>query len=181
MKELEAEKIPLASFRSGEDELGAWLRSRPLAARVNDWFFAHAGKTDFRSIPELERALRGAIEKEGFAARELLRADSLVEARLKPAPWWEVAGEKPEATLDRMLGALGCKHLVIGHQPGHVRFADGTSREKGELFQKYGRVFLVDTGMSRGVGDSEGALLRIHGAEARAIKPDGTERVLWKD
>jgi hypothetical protein len=181
VKELETAKISPASVRSGEDELGAWLRTRPLAARVNDWFFAHAGNTDFRSVVELERGLRAGIEKEGFAARELLRADSLVEARLKPAPWWEVAGERPEATLDRMLSALGCKHLVIGHQPGHVKFSDRTSREKGELFQKYGRVFLIDTGMSRGVGDSEGALLWIHGAEARAVKPDGSERVIWKD
>jgi len=183
-QELAAQKIDLAGFVKGEHELGAWLRDRPIAVRVNDWFFSHAGNTDFRTIPDLEKALRGAIEREGFGCKELLRADSIVEARLKPV-WWERAGESPEATLDRLLGALKCKHLVIGHQPGHIKFADGTQRAKGELAQKYGRVFMIDTGMSRGVGDSEGALLHVRQdgkrAVATVIKPDGAERALWSE
>jgi hypothetical protein len=169
---------------SGESELGAWLRTRPLAARVDDWFFCHAGKTDFRTVEQLEGTLRHALETDGYGAEELLRADSLVEARLKPNPWWELPGEQPEATLDRLVGALHCKHLVMGHQPGKVRFADGSSRQKGELYQKYGRIFLIDTGMSRGVGDSEGALLKIHKAgettEASVVKPDGSSSPLWR-
>jgi hypothetical protein len=176
--ELDAARIPIDDFVAGRHELGAWLRTRPFAARVGDWFFSHAGKTDGRTIAELERAIRDGIEKDGFAARELLRDDSIVEARLKP-PWWE-AGGSPEAVLDRALRALRARHLVFGHQPGHVRFADGSERKKGELFQKWGRVFLIDTGMSRGVGDSRGALLRIHGNEAFAVGPDGAARSIWR-
>ncbi|MBI3724719.1 metallophosphoesterase [bacterium] len=182
--ELEAAGIPLGDVVSGKHELGAWLRSLPLGARVNDWFFSHAGKTDGRTVAELEAALRAAIDKDGFAASEIRREDSLVEARLKPHPWWELPGEKPEAVLDRSLKALGVRHVAFGHQPGHVRFSDGSARAKGELAAHLGRVFLLDAGMSRGVGDSEGALLRIHRSggttEAFAVKPDGSSRSLWR-
>jgi hypothetical protein len=182
--ELEAAGIDVASVASGNNELGAWLRARPFGARVDDWFFCHAGKTDGRSIAELEKAIEAGVEAEGWGTKELVGPSSLLEARLKPSPWWELPGEKPEAVLDRWLGALGVKHLAFGHQPGSVHFADGTKREKGHMAAHLGRVFLIDCGMSRGVGDSEGALLRIHRSqgvtEASAVKPDGSSTLIFR-
>ena len=50
------------------------------------------------------------------------------------------------------VGALGARHLVIGHQPGKTTFADGTVRKAGEIFcYDEGLFFMIDTGMSRGV------------------------------
>lgn len=182
--ELEGAGLGVDDVASGRHELGAWLRERPFGARVGDWFFCHAGNTHSRTIPELEAAIRADVDAHGFGAQELVGETSLLEARLKPSVWWEAAGESPEATLDRLLGKLGVKHLAFGHQPGAVRFADGTKRSKGEMFGRSGKVFLLDCGMSRGVDDSRGALLRAHrtgtGTEVQAVSPDGSARVLWK-
>jgi hypothetical protein len=182
--ELAARKIDPEDVARGKTELGAWLRARPFGARVNDWFFAHAGNTKGRTVAELEKVLREAVDHEGFKTKELLGDDSLLRARPKP-PWWEHAGEEPEASLDKLLSPLGCKHLVFGHTPGKIRFRDGTERKKGTLASKYGRVFMIDVGMSRGVGDSEGALLRIERVdgklEAFSVTGDGRRSSVWRE
>jgi hypothetical protein len=50
------------------------------------------------------------------------------------------------------------------------------------MFQRFGLLFLIDTGMSEGVDDSGGAVLHIAtkgGESATAICPDGTKTLLW--
>jgi hypothetical protein len=50
------------------------------------------------------------------------------------------------------------------------------------MFQWRGVLFLIDVGMSEGVGYSEGVVLRIHkinGQEAIAICADGTQTTIW--
>jgi hypothetical protein len=93
-----------------------------------------------------------------------------LEACLHNRPWWEKEGESPEKSRSRLahyVKALGVRHLVIGHQPGKVAFADGTTRKKGEMCQKFDRlIFLIDVGMSEAIDDSHGALLRVRGKEA---------------
>jgi hypothetical protein len=79
--------------------------------------------------------------------------------------------------------ALGVAHIVEGHVPSPVVFADGVRRDRGEMFQRFGLLFLIDTGMSEGVDDSGGAVLHVtrgFGDEkAVAICPDGTKSRLW--
>ena len=75
-------------------------------------------------------------------------------------------------------------HIVQGHQPGAVEFPDGQKRKKDDLFQRYGLLFLIDTGMSRGVdGDkSSGGALHITGGTnptAVAICANGKGKTLW--
>jgi hypothetical protein len=81
------------------------------------------------------------------------------------------------------LKELGVKHLVVGHVPSKVTFADGTTRAAGEMFQKFdGTIFLIDVGMSRAVGYSTGAILHIPGEKhdrASAILGDGSKKDLW--
>jgi hypothetical protein len=187
-KELLARKIDPEAVAAGTDELGlgAFLRSLPFAARVNGWFFAHAGNTHGRSLDDLARNLRDGVTKAGFGAPVLSARDSLLEARLHPSPWWERSGDSGDAgrkRLEAYLKALGARHLVIGHQPGAVSFADGSKRRAGEMSQRLGGlVFLADVGMSRGVGLSTGALLRVHagGSRASALFPNGSTKTLWK-
>ena len=58
---------------------------------------------------------------------------------------------------------LGVHHLVFGHQPGKIKFADGTDRPAGAMYQKFdGLIFLIDTGMSRGVNSGRGAASKNH-------------------
>src|SRR5262249_12257142 len=150
---------------AGRDSLGVgkYLRSLPLAARINDWFFAHAGDTGGRSLKGLRSALEDEVSSEGYDAEILLGKHGLLEARLHKNPWWQKEGDAPgkgEARLRRYVEALGVKHLVIGHQPGNVRFADGSRRKKGTAVQKFdGLIFLIDVGMSEAIDYSRGALL----------------------
>jgi hypothetical protein len=188
-KELKARGLSPADVAAGRDALGlgAWLRALPFAARVNDWFFAHAGNTHGRTRARLDADLRAGVDRHGFGAHVLSAPNSLLEARLgRPAPWWEKAGDKPgegKARLARHVRALGVKHLVIGHQPNKARFADGAARRAGELAQRFdGMIFFIDVGMSRGVGFSTGALLHVRAGKrgrASVVFADGSRKPIW--
>lgn len=184
--ELQARHIAPREVLCGTDAegLGAFLRGLPFAARVNDGFYSHAGNTHGQTLEALASGLRSGVDARGFNAPVLLDADSLLEARLNPAPWWEGGPQSSEATLADWASKLGVHHFVLGHRPTQVGFADGSERPSGKLFQKYGRVFLIDVGMSRGVGESQGALLHFKRAAGRTSAftalPDGTETPLWQ-
>lgn len=162
-------------------DLGDFLCSLPVAVRVNDWFLSHGGNTAGRSMNKLIEDLQSGIDKVGFATPQLIGDDSILEARLGDAPWFQHDGADPKQTLANYASALGVAHIVQGHQPGHVLFSDQTKRKSGEMFQRYGLIFLEDTGMSQGVNDSRGAVLRIPagGGKAIAICFDGTATTIW--
>jgi len=160
---------------AGQGEIGTFLRSLPFAARVDDWFFVHAGKTDGRTVAQLEQDLRSGVDQAGFGAPVLSAPDSLLEARLSktPSQWWDVSGD-PVGLLGQWTAALGTHHLVMGHQPGLVAFADGTTRPADQLFQAFGGLlFLLDTGLSVDVDRTGGTLLHVTGA--------GAPGVAWKE
>jgi Calcineurin-like phosphoesterase len=165
--------------------IGAYLRGLPLAARLNDWFFAHAGDTEGMSLKELRQAIEAGVAANGFAAEVLLGDKGLLEARLRPRPWWEKENDKSGQGFARLRGyvqALGVKHLVVGHQPGDVTFADGTRHRKGTIYEgRDGLIFLIDVGMSSAVDYSRGALLHIQGAKnlhVEVIHPGGKQEPL---
>jgi hypothetical protein len=188
IKELERHGIAPRDVAAGRDPrgIGLYLRGLPFAARLGDWFFAHAGDTGGRTLEQLRAALEQEVDNKGYDADVLLGKKGLLEARLHKGPWWERKGDRPaesEARLRDWVKALGARHLVIGHQPGHVAFADGTRRKKGTLVQKFdGLIFLIDVGMSDAIDYSRGALLHIReGPAPRAgvIYPDKTSRQVW--
>jgi hypothetical protein len=198
--ELEAAGISPGDVAAGRDSdgIGTWLRNLPVAAKVGDWFFCHAGNTGGLSTAELARQVEAQVKEHGFDCPILIDDNSLLEARMHPRPWWDWDGRAPalvdqtpgeakkagagEGRLRSAIEALGVHHLVFGHQPGKIKFADGTEREAGAMYQKFdGLVFLIDTGMSRGVNGGRGALLKIsngsvHGAAA--VFADGTMETL---
>jgi hypothetical protein len=194
--ELKAKGLDPVEVAQGRDRdgIGAFLRSLPFAARVNDWFFAHAGNTQGKTLAELNAALRDGVDQSGFGADILSSSKSLLEAKLKdPRPWWEADGDTAQesrARLGGFLDRLGVKHLVIGHQPEDVRFSDGSEREKGKMFAALdGMVFLIDVGMSRAkamkkpeLDYSKGALLLMQSRptpKATKIRHDGSTEPLW--
>ncbi len=190
IEDLQKVKLDPVAVAEGRDSagVGVFLRSLPFACRVNDWFFVHAGETQGRTLPELREAFMKDVDANGYKAKWLIGDNSPLEARLNPHPWWERPGEKAADGRERLakqLQALGVRHLVIGHQHAEVTFADGTSRKRGQMVQKYdGLIFLIDVGMSRMIGDSTGALLRIHPegkhVTASALFPNGLATPLWK-
>lgn len=182
--ELKAQGINPADIASGENPVGKYLRSLPFGAKIGKWFFCHAGNTDGKTLSQLTNDLQKGIDSNGFGDDILANPNSIVEARLSPSPWWE-KNNKPEETLTAYETALGVEHIVMGHQPGKVVFLDGTTRERGVLYQKYGKIFLTDVGMSQGVDNNQGVLLKIHSLGTKTsvtgIYADGHEVNVWKN
>jgi diadenosine tetraphosphatase ApaH/serine/threonine PP2A family protein phosphatase len=198
--DLKVAKISPKEVAAGRDAggIGQFFLSLPAGARINDWFFCHAGNTHSLSMKELIEQLQAGIDEKGFAAPILNDPDSMLQARMHPRPWWEASDtpalKKAEshathaATAEKHLRddveALGVKHLVFGHQPGAVTFADKTKRPADEIFTKFdGLVFMIDTGMSRGVDSGVGTLLKIHQADGASsvttINSEGKSQPLW--
>jgi hypothetical protein len=189
VKELEAKSIKPEDVAAGTDAagIGRWLRSLPLAVRVNDWFFVHAGNTHHRTLPQLRADLQAGMDKNGYQAAVLQDLDSLILARMNPRPWWEKEGDSAAQSKERLktcVHALGVKHLVIGHAPAEFRFADQTTRLAGEMVQHFdGLIFFIDVGMSRAVAYSTGALLHIRRDQgtvrAARILASGKSQEIW--
>ena len=201
VNELDALGVDPEEVAKGHDTLGIgqFLLGLPFAARVNDWFFVHAGNVKKRSLKELKSALEQGVDKEGYGAEVLVgKGIGILEVRmnskykkknprtkLKTHPWWEKRDDKPkdsEKRLRELVEGLGVKHLVFGHQNNKYTFNDKTVRKAGAMFQKFdGLVFLIDVGMSYAIGKSQGAVLRIHreGQTATAHYPDRKSQQLW--
>jgi hypothetical protein len=185
-KQLKAANIDPAEVGQCKGEVGEFLCSLPFGAKVDDWFFSHAGNSSGRTLDELGMDIEDGVDKDGYKTKELVGDDSLLEARLDQdgphgKPWLQermpVTDEK--ALLAANAKALGVAHIVEGHKPSDVNFLDGTVRHAGEMFQRFGLFFLIDTGMSEGVDNSHGAALHIANGTATAICPDGTQTLLW--
>ncbi len=185
--QLKAAHIKPADVGACKGEIGEFLCSLAFAARVDDWFFSHGGNSAGRKIEDLAVDLETAVAHDGFAAKQLIGDDSILESRLngEGRKVWIDAG-MPAQTEKQLLAeyaaALGVSHIVEGHVPSEVKFADGTTRNEGEMFQRFGLLFLIDTGMSEGVDHSGGAVLHITfqgGEKATAICPDGRKTLLW--
>jgi hypothetical protein len=156
-------------------ELGDWLCSLPIAARVGDWFFSHGGNTGGHTIADLAAQIRDG-------SYSLTDPNSLLEARLGEGKKWFASSDSSiseEQLLRSYAAKLGVKHMVQGHQHNAVKFDDGVERHTGEMFQHWGLLFLIDVGMSREIGDSQGAVLKITRNGAAAVCPDGAQTPLW--
>jgi hypothetical protein len=185
--QLKAAGIKPAEVGACRGEFGEFLCSLSFAARVGDWFFSHGGNSGGRRIEELAVDLKTGVERDGFATKQLIGDESILEARLNGEgrrPWIDAG--LPARTEKQLLAdyaaALGVAHIVEGHVPSAVAFADGVNRNRGEVFQRFGLLFLIDTGMSEGVDDSGGAVLHITfqgGEQASAICPDGKRTIIW--
>jgi hypothetical protein len=164
--ELQAIGLTPQQTAAGQDDIGAFLRNLPFAARVDDWFFVHAGNTNGQSLSALAGALQSGVDAMGFGAPILSDPTSMLETKLNnSAPQWWDATSDPTTLLTQWTSALGAKHLVMGHQPGAFAFADGSKRAQDELYKAYGGLlFLIDTGLSVDVDATGGALLHVQGA-----------------
>jgi len=184
-RQLKAAGISPADVAACKGDTGSFLCSLSFAARVNDWFFSHAGRSSGRTLSQIASDLSAGVEKDGFRTRELLGVDSPLEGRPTPdgRQWFDsgMPAQDEKQLLANWAHAMGVRHIVQGHEPSEIRFSDGVKRNKGEMFQRFGLIFFIDTGMSEGVGYSDGAILRIanNGQEASAVCPDGKQTSIW--
>ena len=166
--ELREKGLDPQSVAGGEGTYGAWLANRPVAARVNSWFFAHAGNTSNASTAEIARQYRQAVDGGQWGSSFLIGDDSILEAQ----KWWK-GGD-----IAASLAALAARHVVFGHDPGAFK-------QPGRMAQQFdGKLFLIDVGMSPAVNYSEGALLVVHrsGGSEQAVSVDASGRrtTLWR-
>jgi len=190
-KQLTAAGIDPSQVAKCQNDIGQFLCQLPIAARVNGWFFCHAGNTSERTIKDLSAAIEQGFQKKGFGTKELKGDNSILEARLNKKgpgglPWFDNRDPKtsPKKLLARYVAKLNVQHLVQGHQPGSVNFPDGKKRPKETLFQRYGLLFLIDNGMSQGItgSKSHGGVLwitRKQTESATVICADGSKNPLW--
>lgn len=169
-QEIRAHGLSPLAIANGSDPRGAWLRDRPFAAKLGAWFFAHAGNTHGRTLPELEVALRAGVQAHDYDDSEMIGNDSILESR----GWY--TGDSSIAA--RYASAVGARHIVFGHQPDALG-------PRGEIAVAYGGVlFRIDCGMSPLVDDSRGRMLRIRREAnvdvAESLSPDGSAREIWR-
>ena len=166
--ELEKRGLEPDKVADGETDYGQWLRQRPLAAKVNGWFFCHAGETGGETIAQLGDRFRKTVDEDDWKSRFLIGAGSILEAE----KWW-----RDRVAIDRDLAGVKAAHIVFGHDPGAFT--------KGQIDQRFeGRLFRIDVGMTPPVNYSKGALLLIDrkdGAEvATSLDADGQRQELWR-
>ncbi|MDB4947006.1 MAG: putative serine/threonine phosphatase [Labilithrix sp.] len=169
-RELAAKGLDCGLVAAGGEPRGAWLRARPLGARVGGWFYSHAGNTKNRSLAVLDDTLRRALSSPArFADPEIIGSDSILEAR----DWYA-----DPAVVRASAASLGVAHFVFGHDPNALG-------PRGSIaFSQEGLVVRIDCGMSPDVDDSSGCLLRVRRdgvtEVAEQLKADGQATLLFR-
>jgi hypothetical protein len=135
------------------------LAERPLVAIVGDSVFVHGGV--------LKKHVDYGLEKMDGEVRAWLRGERRDPPRIAVAddgPLWSrmystAAGEEECAELDRVLGALGKKRMVMGHTP----------QKPGATAACGGKAWRIDTGMAKHYGGPV-EVLEIVGDEVKVLK-----------
>jgi hypothetical protein len=184
-RELERLGLDPHEVAAGRDRLGigAWLRNLPVAAKIADWFFVHAGNTGGLTVSDIETKVRAGVAKDGFAAPILAAPDSMLNTKPDEDKHWR--GDEAHKTIKTVTEALGVNHLVQGHVPGKVEFGDHLVRERDQVFHAFGprndRFWMIDAGVSRGA-DGRGALVHVttdaDGGDVTALDVRGTVTLL---
>jgi calcineurin-like phosphoesterase family protein len=166
-RELSERHIDLHDVAEGRNAYGRFFLGLPVAARVNGWFFSHAGSTSGMSLTQIGDHFRAVVDSGRWKNPFLIGDDSLLEAR----KWWK--GD----TDDKDLAALPAAHIVFGHDPGAFR-------DKGTIQTKGGRLFLIDVGMTPEFDYSKGALMLIDRKDgldvATSLDASGARREVWR-
>ena len=167
--ELSAGGIAPATLASAADPRGAWLRVLPFGARVGGWFFSHAGDSGGRTLAVLDATLEAAVKAHAdYNDPAIVGTSSILESR----SWYTAAVVAQNA------GALGVKHIVFGHDPNALG-------PKGAIATSFGNALVrIDCGMSPGVDDSKGKLLRVTQQGTNDVvdelDPSGASRALFQ-
>jgi hypothetical protein len=166
-RELSERHIDLHDVAEGRNAYGRFFLGLPVAARVNGWFFCHAGSTSGMSLTQIGDHFRSVVDSGRWKNPFLIGDDSLLEAR----KWWK--GDMD----DKDLAALPAAHIVFGHDPGAFR-------DKGTIQTKNGRLFLIDVGMTPEFDYSKGALMLIDRKDgldvATSLDASGARREVWR-
>lgn len=155
-----------------------WLLTRPLAARVEDIFFIHAGlDPDYSEynrpgqlIEQLDNQFKNAVQANKWNKKILFSKKSPLwirdvkiennKQKSKKTPWFNA-----KSSVTKILTGLECKYIVYGHDPGALN-------KKGLIGTLDHRIFNIDVGMTPSKGYSSGGALLIK-------KDSANKREFW--
>ena len=80
--QLKAAHIKPAEVAACRGEFGEFLCSLGFAAKIDDWFFSHGGNSGGRKIEDLAIDIETSVAHDGFATKQLIGDDSILESRL---------------------------------------------------------------------------------------------------
>jgi hypothetical protein len=159
----EAQREYLVNFNN---KYGDWLLRRNIAIKIDDTVFVHGGisekyslwgiqKLNDRFRLEMTALQRATVYDEPVAPPQLeivYRGDSPL--------WYRELATNPEQDMreevDAILANLGAKHMVIAHTPR-------TAVTLSQMKRFEGRIWIVDTGISKAYNNNLSALKIING------------------
>ena len=149
-KDAAALGIPADDLSDPAKPLGQFLRELPLAARVGNWVFCHAGWIPNESWSAFTAQAKATLNAGKYGDALLAADDSILEKKsgADGEKWWHSKSEVAE--LERRLDADGLAGVVFGHQPGALDIVDNVG-ETGD-----GRIFKIDSGMAPPSGGDGG-------------------------
>jgi len=171
LAELQQRQIPLTDLTDPSRPRGAFLHQEPVAARVGQWLFAHAGLYPNLSWSDFKTQAQSVLSQGAYGDPFLADGNSILEAK----DWWKDAAARQQ--LEARLTSNGMFGLVQGHQPKAYNMPNTIGAIDS------GRLIKIDNGMAPEAGSNPGHLLRFsQPAEltkaafphADVIGPDGT-------
>ena len=137
--------VSYESLYSKDSILGAWLRSKNVLVKVNDYLFAHGGihpdlATKGYSLKSINQTFRDYLVKAETSGKRTSFAEYL---HTKNGPiWYRGYFREPQATseeIDNLLNHFDINSIVVGH----------TSQK--EIIARYqGKVIAIDASMKKG-------------------------------
>lgn len=153
----------LAEFN---DKYGNWLLRHNSVIKIDDSVFVHGGineKYSLWGIQKINDRLRlelSAVQR-ATVYGEPVQVPQLEIAYRGDSPLWyrdlaTVPEQDMQEELDRILANLGVKHMIIAHTPR-------TAVTISQMKRFGGKIWIVDTGISRAYNNNLSALKIIHG------------------
>lgn len=163
------ESLRAEYFRNLQRDYGPWLLSHNAIIKINDTIFVHGGMSEPFS-EELIQDLNDRLREELRLAMRGVHFNPRIVFVPNSPLWYRDLATGDERTMgpevDRILGNLGARHMVVGHSPHNYTSVDDMRRFGG-------RVWAIDTGITDSYGGHLSALIIDHGN----FKPWGVKHV----
>lgn len=147
LQELKARRLAVSELTDASRPRGRFLRDEPLAARVGNWLFCHAGLLPDGAWSGFEAQAASTLAAGDYGDDLIIGDNSILEAR----KWTEDPAER--AAGEKKLDDAGLDGVVFGHQPKALG-VEGESAVTDD-----GRIIKIDNGMPPQAGSHPGSLL----------------------
>ena len=147
-QELQSKNLSVNDLIDPSTPRGLFLRSEPIAGKIGNWLFCHAGLYPSMSWADFKAKAVQELSDGTYGDPFVLGSDSILEAK----GWW-----KKQADRDAFLSTLnqnGFVGLVQGHQPGAYNILNHIGAIQGGHFVR------IDCGASPPAGSNPIQILK---------------------